>query len=59
LNKEISKLQKDLDKSQNKLSNKNFVDRAPEEVVKKEQARVDEMQGALNKLEAQLDKMGA
>ena len=57
LEKEISKLDKDLQKSIVKLSNQNYVEKAPEVVVEKERNRVTEMQAAMGKLRDQLDKI--
>ena len=43
LNREITKFQKDLDKVDSKLQNASFVERAPKEVVEKEQLRAKEL----------------
>jgi len=59
LNKEIGKLQSNLDKSSAKLTNPKFVDKAPEAVVEKERARVAEMETALKQLQEQLVKISA
>jgi len=59
LNKEIGKLQSNLDKSSTKLTNPKFVDKAPEAVVEKERARVAEMETALKQLQEQLVKISA
>jgi len=59
LNKEIGKLQSNLDKSNAKLTNPKFVDKAPEAIVKKEKARVAEMETALKQLQEQLEKISA
>jgi len=59
LNKEIGKLQSNLDKSNAKLTNPKFVDKAPEAVVEKERARVAEMETALKQLQEQLVKISA
>ena len=50
LAKEIEKLDRDLSRSEGKLANDSFVDRAPPEVVAKERARVAEFHAAKNKL---------
>ncbi|MGD8569551.1 MAG: valine--tRNA ligase [Gammaproteobacteria bacterium] len=55
--KDIDKLQKDLQRSQNKLQNPNFVDKAPAAVVDKERNKVADMQSALDNLRAQLEKI--
>ncbi len=57
LQKEISKLENNLVKSQSKLDNPNFADKAPADVVNKERQRVSEMQTALQQLKEQLDKI--
>jgi valyl-tRNA synthetase len=59
LRKELDKLAKDLEKSEKKLANQNFLDRAPPEVVAKEQGRVAEQRSAMAKLEEQLRKISA
>jgi len=59
LNKEIGKLQSNLDKSSAKLTNPKFVDKAPAAVVEKERARVTEMETALKQLQEQLVKISA
>jgi valyl-tRNA synthetase len=53
LGKEIEKLNKELASIKGKLSNANFVDRAPAAVVAKEQQRLDKQQIALEKLQEQ------
>jgi valyl-tRNA synthetase len=53
LTKEIDKLTKDLASIKGKLSNANFVDRAPVAVVAKEQQRLEKQQVALKKLQQQ------
>ena len=57
LQKEISKLENKLVKSQSKLDNPNFADKAPVDIVNKERQRVSEMQTALQQLKEQLDKI--
>jgi len=59
LEKEIGKISANLEKSQAKMSNASFVDKAPEAVVAKERARIEEMQTAINGLNEQLDKIKA
>jgi len=59
LNKEIEKLEKALKAVEGKLSNKNFVDRAPEAVVNKEKAKAEEMQTSLKNLREQLARIEA
>ncbi len=50
---EIEKHAKNLGRSEHKLANANFVDRAPPEIVDKERARVQELRAAIGKLEEQ------
>ncbi|VAW64705.1 Valyl-tRNA synthetase [hydrothermal vent metagenome] len=59
LTKEIGKLESKCEKSNAKLNNPGFVDKAPEAVVNKERERVAEMQSALEKLNEQLVKISA
>ncbi len=57
LRKEINKLEANLEKSLAKLSNPNFADKAPKDVVDKERTRVNEMQTSLEQLKEQLNKI--
>jgi valyl-tRNA synthetase len=50
LNKEINKLQKDIDVLAGRLNNPAFVERAPQEIVQSEQVKLQEKQTALTKL---------
>ncbi len=59
LDKEISKLRKELTKSTTKLDNPKFVSKAKPEVVEKEKQRVAEMQISLQQLEIQVEKIKA
>ena len=59
LEKEIGKIQGNLEKTEAKLQNPSFVDRAPADVVQKERDRCAEMQGALKQLEEQREKIRA
>nr|VFK00016.1 MAG: valyl-tRNA synthetase [Candidatus Kentron sp. H]VFK00090.1 MAG: valyl-tRNA synthetase [Candidatus Kentron sp. H]VFK04395.1 MAG: valyl-tRNA synthetase [Candidatus Kentron sp. H] len=58
LGKEIAKMVQELTRSQGKLENPNFVDKAPPEVVAKERVRVAELVGAIGKLEGQRAQLG-
>ena len=58
LGKEVARLQGEIAKANGKLNNENFVARAPSEVVEQEKARVAEFAASLEKLEAQLAKLG-
>jgi len=53
LAREIEKHAKDLGRSEQKLANANFVDRAPPEIVDKERSRVAELRDAIGRLEEQ------
>ncbi len=57
LNKEIGKIDGNLQKSKAKLDNPNFADKAPEAVVQKERDRVAEMEHAIAQLQEQLDRI--
>ena len=57
LQKEIGKIQVNIDKTTAKLVNKNFVDKAPEAVVEKERARLAEMTTAIEQLKEQSEKI--
>jgi valyl-tRNA synthetase len=59
LNKEISKLEVNLEKNRARLGNPSFADKAPADVVEKERARVAEMDTALTQLKEQLAKISA
>ena len=55
--REIEKRRKDLSLNEGKLSNENFVSRAPSEVVDKVRDQVDEIKAALVRLEEQLARL--
>ena len=57
LEKEIARLAGDVERVAAKLANPSFVDKAPEAVVAKERARLEESRVAAGKLEAQLAKI--
>jgi valyl-tRNA synthetase len=59
LNKEMGKLDKIIKQSSGKLSNDNYVNKAPAEVVAKEREKLAEMQQAYQQLEQQLAALGA
>ncbi len=59
LQKEIDKLTADQERTQKKLSNPNFVDKAPEAVVEKERRKLEESESALVNLQQQLEKLAA
>ncbi|WP_105104505.1 valine--tRNA ligase [Microbulbifer pacificus] len=55
--KEIDRLNKELAAVSGKLRNPNFVDKAPEEVVNKERARMADLEIALSRFEQQLESL--
>ena len=57
LNRQIEKLDKDLQRSKQKLANPNFVANAPASVVEKEQRRVAEMEDAQTRWREQMEKV--
>jgi valyl-tRNA synthetase len=59
LMKEIAKISKDIDVFSKKLSNKNFVDKAPKEVVEKDTAKLEEFKAKREKLEKSLSALGS
>lgn len=57
LDKEMSKLQQEVERLGKKLSNKNFVDKAPEAVVQKEKDKLAEAEKAIENLQQQASKI--
>ncbi|MBN2689266.1 MAG: valine--tRNA ligase [Gammaproteobacteria bacterium] len=57
LEKSINKLKIEIQKSEAKLNNINYINRAPEKIVATEKARLAENQTALAKLTSQFDKL--
>ncbi|WP_041523102.1 valine--tRNA ligase [Gilvimarinus agarilyticus] len=57
LNKEIDRLVKDQERTAGKLQNPNFVDKAPAEVVAKEQQKLDGISTSLTTLREQLETL--
>jgi valyl-tRNA synthetase len=57
LAKEIDKLGKEIQRLAGKLSNANFVDKAPADVVAKEREKLADQQSSLGKLEQQAEKI--
>ena len=51
--RELEKLRRDRQRSEDNLANPNFVERAPEDIVRKERARLDELDAAITRLEEQ------
>lgn len=58
LAKEIEKIARDIEMFAKKLSNKNFVDKAPKAVVEKDTARFEELKAMREKLEQSLKMLG-
>ena len=54
LTKEIEKLNQDIQKSSNKLDNPNYRNKAPQDVVAREEQRLNQNQLTLEKLNTQL-----
>jgi len=59
LDKEIGRLQADLERTRKKLSNPSFVDKAPPAVVQKERDKLAELVGAMARLGEQAKKIRA
>ena len=57
LNKEASKLDAELARISGKLKNSNFIDKAPQTVVEKEQAKLAEQQLARDKIGTQIAEL--
>ncbi|VAW79965.1 Valyl-tRNA synthetase [hydrothermal vent metagenome] len=59
LTKELDKKRGDLERTENKLSNASFVDKAPAAVVDKEKIKATDLRTAIGQLEEQLVKIAA
>jgi len=59
LGKELERKRGDLERTENKLSNASFVDKAPAAVVDKEKLKAEELHAAIRQLEEQLQKIAA
>ena len=59
LNKEIEKLEKEIERGEQKLQNPSFAEKAPTQVVAKEQQRVDEMRSSITQLKEQRQRIAA
>lgn len=59
LDKELAKLEKNVQILSGKLNNQKFVDNAPQEVVTKEREKLEETKGAYAKLHSQREKIAA
>ncbi|MFW5870947.1 MAG: valine--tRNA ligase [Verrucomicrobiota bacterium] len=56
-NKELTKIEKDLQRVENKLANRNFVTKAPEHVVNRQREMKQEMQGRAGKLKKLIETL--
>lgn len=59
LNKDLAKVSQELKRTEDKLANRDFIDRAPEDVVGKEREKLEEFQNHKKKLEEFLRKLSA
>ena len=59
LNKDLAKVSQELKKTEGKLANRDFIKRAPKDVVEKERGKLDEFQSHKKKLEEILGKLSA
>ena len=59
LNKAIDKLNQDAQRTRGKLSNEKFVSKAPEAVINKEEAKLEEAESALAKMVEQKAQIAA
>jgi len=59
LNKEVGKLEQDIGRTEGKLNNAGFVDKAPGEVVAKERDRLAELKTSLGKLKEQVERIAS
>ena len=57
LNKELERKRNELERTEKKLGNANFVDKAPAAVVEKEKAKLEEARTTIRQLEEQLEKI--
>ena len=57
LEKEMQKIQKDLPRIEGKLSNPSFIDKAPPEVIAKEQEKLNDLRAQLHNFEQQFNKI--
>ncbi len=59
LNKEVGKLEQDIGRTEGKLNNAGFVDKAPADVVNKERERLTELKASLGKLKEQVERISS
>ncbi|MBE3518856.1 MAG: valine--tRNA ligase [Firmicutes bacterium] len=59
LNKQVKSISSEIERSRTKLSDQAFLEKAPAEVVEKERAKLEDLQGKLARLEERLRALGA
>ena len=59
LDKEIDRLTKDVGRTEGKLGNAKFVDRAPADVVQKERDKLSELNSVIERLKVQRDRVAS
>ncbi len=59
LDKEIDRKTKERSRTENKINNPNFIEKAPQEVVQKERNKLTELTSTLTKLEAQKERVAS
>jgi len=59
INKALEKIEKDYARTEGKLSNENFVSKAPEAVIAKEKAKLEEFKMQMDKLKEQQDTIAS
>ena len=57
LDRELKKLRNDLERSSKKLGNQSFVSKAPPDIVKKEEVRVENIRHSIIELEKQQQRV--
>jgi valyl-tRNA synthetase len=59
LHKELTQMDRDLQRTRGKLDNPGFVQKAPRDVVDKERARLEDLTQAVAKIQGQMKKVDA
>ena len=59
LDRQMTKLRQDLERTQRKLANESFVQKAPAQVVDKERGKLDSLRQSLDELQAQRERIAA
>ena len=57
LNRDLNKLKNDISIIDNKLSNKNFINKAPKEVIKEQNSKKDVFENKILRLQAAINKL--